>query len=306
MRILIIKPSSLGDIIHGLQMADVLKKNLNAHITWVARDCFAPIVRACEAVDNIIVFERSCWGFWKVMRAIRAETFDVVLDLQGLARTGLWTFFARAKDKYGRSDARELSGLFYSKKAALPSSEVPHALDILLNFLPLFGQNPEVQVPLAFKPTPVAPELMKAILLFPESRRQEKEWPHFEALTEALIAHFPQTPIAWLGNVYKPTQLSSAHFFNLMGETGLELLPSLMQTSVCVVANDSGPMHLAAALQMPVVALFGPTDERRFGPYPLSEKRNTVLSCQPLAKLPVKRVLEAIVECIQKRPIYTS
>ena len=113
--ILIIKPSSLGDIVHGLQVATSLKAQVShLRISWVVREIFAPIVRACEAVDRVYVFERNAGakGFLKLTNELRKTEFDYVFDMQGLLRTGLMTSRVKATTKVGRSDAREWSGVF--------------------------------------------------------------------------------------------------------------------------------------------------------------------------------------------------
>jgi ADP-heptose:LPS heptosyltransferase len=100
--ILIIKPSSLGDIIHGLQVAQSLKaQQPDTRITWVAREIFAPLVEACACVDEVIVFHRKAgWaGLRQCIREIRARRYDWVWDMQGLARSGLMTWRARAGRK---------------------------------------------------------------------------------------------------------------------------------------------------------------------------------------------------------------
>ena len=117
--LLIIKPSSLGDIVHGLQVATSLKAQCEGlRISWIVREIFAPIVRACEAVDQVYVFERAAGaaGFLALMREVRRTKFDYVFDFQGLLRTGLMTSRARAAKKVGRTDAREWSGVFYDEK----------------------------------------------------------------------------------------------------------------------------------------------------------------------------------------------
>src|SRR4051812_22276070 len=118
-KLLIIKPSSLGDIVHGLQVATSLKaQGEGLCISWAVREIFAPIVRACEAVDRVYVFERNAGakGFLRLTKELRKTKFDYVFDFQGLLRTGLMTSRVHAKKKVGRSDAREMSGLFYDEK----------------------------------------------------------------------------------------------------------------------------------------------------------------------------------------------
>ena len=114
--LLIIKPSSLGDIVHGLQVATSFKaQRKDLRISWVVREMFAPLVRACEAVDQVYVFERNAGtaGFMKLTKELRKTPFDAVFDFQGLLRTGLMTSRVRAKRKIGRTDAREGATLFY-------------------------------------------------------------------------------------------------------------------------------------------------------------------------------------------------
>ena len=107
--LLIIKPSSLGDIVHGLQVATTLKAHRSdLRISWIVREMFAPLVKVCEAVDEVFVFERAggAKAFLKLMAEVRKTKFDYVFDFQGLLRTGLMTSRALAKKKVGRTDAR--------------------------------------------------------------------------------------------------------------------------------------------------------------------------------------------------------
>src|SRR3954462_13596375 len=110
--ILIIKPSSLGDIVHALQVATSLKTQREGlRISWVVRDIFAPIVRACAAVDQVYVFERMAGskGFLRLTKALRKTTFDYVFDMQALLSTRLMTSLTPATKNVGRCDAREWS-----------------------------------------------------------------------------------------------------------------------------------------------------------------------------------------------------
>ena len=139
--LLIIKPSSLGDIVQALQVATSLKAQLpRLRISWVVREIFAPIVRACEAVDHVYVFERNAGakGFLRLTKEIRKKKFDYVFDMQGLLRTGLMTSRVLAAKKIGRADAREWSGVFYDEKVPLPpAGKRSHALEILLHHAPI-------------------------------------------------------------------------------------------------------------------------------------------------------------------------
>ena len=306
MRILFIKPSSLGDIVHGLQLAESLRQELpDLSISWVAREIFAPLVQACDTVDEVFVFHRSAGpgGFFRLVGQLRRQEFDWVVDLQGLFRSGLLTGFAKGVRKAGRADAREFSGLFYGERPGMPPAGVQsHALDILLQFRKLFGLKPELTGQLRFTSSlpvgfPARDDSSRTFLFFPESRRAEKQWPFFKELTRELLASSP-CRIIWAGSggVEAPADCPSDRFVNLCGQTALECLPAMLADVDGILANDSGPMHLAAAMGRPVLALFGPTDPARFGPYCIPGAVAKVLEAPKgkLGKLEVDTVKQAL------------
>lgn len=302
MRILIIKPSSFGDIVHALLVVDRIRSQLEvARIHWVARDVFAPLVEASGLADRILRFERSPGGFLRVLREIRQETYDVVLDMQGLARSGWMTFAARAKIKIGRFDAREGSRLFYKVRVPPPPGPAPHhAVEILRQFqraLGLYDLAPEtLGFPDAVPAQPLPPG---SILLFPESRRAEKEWPGFADLAAALRKSHPQRRIGWCGTGGGSPRGGGGlpeGVADLRGKVPLAALPAVMREAALVVANDSGPVHLAAALGRPLAAVYGPTDPARFGPWPADRPGNAVLRAPggDLRRLEAAEVVRAL------------
>jgi heptosyltransferase I len=288
--LLIIKPSSLGDIVHGLQVATSLKAQVShLRISWVVREIFAPIVRACEAVDQVYVFERAAGakGFMRLMKELRKKTFDYVFDMQGLLRTGLMTSRTLAAKKVGRADAREFSGVFYDQKVSLPpDGKRSHALEILLQFCPVLGAKPELRGNLKFREVDSlnlrfadARGGGKPIVMFVDSRRAEKVWGGFKQLTELILREEKNRKVVWAGSSYVHDRdaFPPAQFYNVTGNTSLVSLPALVKRAEWVIANDSGPMHLAAALGVRVLGIFGPTDPRLFGPYPLNAPSNVVV-----------------------------
>ena len=308
MRILFIKPSSLGDILHGLQLAESLRQDLpGLHISWVAREIFAPLVEACKTVDKVYVFERKggLASFLKLAMEIRKDKFDWVIDLQGLFRSGLLTFLAQGSHKAGRSDTREGAGLFYRQKAKLPEGgKNAHALEILLQFRDFFGLPAEFKGVLEFESKlpqnfPASTDGSITYLFFPESRRPEKEWLYFQQITSTLLNQDPDCRIVWAGSgkLAHPRSFPDDRFANLSGHTPLNTLPAMINASDCVLANDSGPMHLAAALAKPVLALFGPTPPERFGPYPTPGGKSKVLRAPggDLEELSTEEVLKVLV-----------
>lgn len=288
--LLIIKPSSLGDIVHGLQVATSLKTQISGlRISWVVREIFAPIVRACEAVDQVYVFERNAGvkGFVRLTKEIRKQRFDFVFDMQGLLRTGLMTQRAHADKKVGRSDAREGAGYFYDVKVPLPpEGKRSHAIDILLQFCPVIGAEPELRGTLRFREIDSLNLRFadtrgggRPVVMFVDSRRAEKTWGGFKQLTELILREDKTKKVIWAGSNYVHDRgaYPPAQFVNLTGNTSLVSLPALVKRADWVIANDSGPMHLAAALGVKVLGIFGPTDPRLFGPYPLNAPTNVVV-----------------------------
>ncbi len=293
---LIIKPSALRDIVHGLQVAaSIQAQRPEWRISWIVRDIFTPLVRACATVDQVYVFRRheGARGFLRMMREVRKKEFDLVLDFQGLLRTGLMTKWARGRRKAGRSDAREGAGFFYSETVPLPASGNPsHVLDILLQFCATVGAEPRLAGPLRFRELErlnlsfMEPRKgLRPVLIFPDSGQSNKRWNGYGQLTALLIREGGRK-VVWAGNNYLPGKESfpAGTFLNLTGNTSLTSLPALLNKADWIISNDSGPMHLAAAMGLKTIGLFGPTDPRQFGPYPLKSPTNYAIQA-PLGEL---------------------
>jgi heptosyltransferase-1 len=303
--LLVIKPSSVGDIVHGLQVVQSIKDQApSTRVTWVVRDRFAALVESCATVDEFLVFRRDDGpsAFVDLLRQIRRKRYDCVLDLQGLARSGLMTAAARAARKIGRGDAREGAGLFYRERAPLPrSGREAHAVEILLEFLPLLGLKPVTGTPLRYAPLDLAtidPQLGQepTIVLCPHSRRAEKEWSGFRELARQLARERPDRVIVWTSDRTDAAGPTGSSFVDLSGRTSLAQLVALISSADLVVANDSGPIHIAAALGRPVVTLFGPTSARRYGPYPVDSPDHHVVLAPDgdLSRLDVQTVLNEV------------
>lgn len=313
-KILIIKPSSLGDILHALQVVETIRERRgkqNVEITWLVRDIFAPVLEACSTVDRTIVYERGkgLRGIWDLGMKLKKEHFDLVLDMQGLARSAFWAKCARAPRKIGRGDGREFSRFCFRELADAPESGFgnSHAVEILLRFLPKIGLPAELCGSVKFPGAQLSESLGKTlaevpgapVLLFPDSRRAEKEWPKFAELTPVLLEKFPDSPVVWVGQsplAPDPAWEKHPRFLNFMGKTRLGDVLALIARARFCVTNDSGPMHIAAAMNVPVLGLFGPTSPKLYGPFPLSRPGNRVL-CAPggdLKALSVDAVAEAL------------
>lgn len=308
--VLIIKPSSLGDILNGLQLAATLKAGRpDLRISWVVADAFAPVVRACLTVDRVFVFERKggIGSFFRLLRQLRRERFDLVLDLQGLARSGLMTWAARAPRKVGRSDSREGAGLFYTETVPLPEGRWrEHSVAILLEFCRVFDLPPVLAGRVTFRPlADFRPEKAFAsvgglgpVVMFPDSRGADREWPGFSELTRRFLSTHPRARVVWLGQkvLPPPEGVDPDRFVNLMGATSLPEVIAAIPRAALVVANDSGPMHLASALGVRTLSLFGPTLADMRAPYPPDGDKHLALDSPDgtMAGLPVDVVAAAL------------
>lgn len=305
-RLLILNPSSLVEIVHGLQVATSIrhqwpKERGVLEIDWVVRDVFAPLVKSCQAVDRSFVFKRygGTLEFIRLMREIRQTTYDYLFDFQGLLRTGLLTWQAHAKVKVGRSNAREGSGTFYDLKAPLPpAGRKSHKLEILLQFCTLLDLEPKLAGQLSFREVEglrlgflEGRKGERPLLLFPNARREEKGWGGYKGLTKLLLGGDRGRRVVWAGDSYVPDKESfpEERFLNLTGKTSLLALPETLRRADWVIANDSGPLHLAAALGVPTLGVFGPSDPRIWGPYPLEAASNHWIQA-PVGNL---RILQA-------------
>lgn len=308
--LLIIKPSSLGDIVHGLQLVQTVARQLpGCRITWIARDRFALLPEAAPFVHEVIPFRRRAgWrGVAEIIRILRGRRFDAVWDMQGLLRSGLMTLATRSPEKWGRQDCREGAGLFYNRRIEFPSTPGPHhAIAILQGFARAFGLNEAITFPLQLRPGPsfgwesfFEGDAANRFVIFTDSRGVEKEWPKFEALTRLIWNKIPDSRVAWCAG--QPMDLQEpapeGRFLNLTGCPLDEMIELVRQPSI-FIGNDSGPMHLSAALGNRVLAIFGPTSPTRFGPWPLHSPRtkSVVAPGGRLLDLQPEEVLAAILE----------
>lgn len=308
--LLVIKPSSLGDIVHALQVVQVLaKERPDCRISWVVRERFAALVQSAPFVHEAIIFRRrDGWrAFLRLLRQLRGRQFDAVWDMQGLLRSGLMTAAAQAPEKWGRRDAREGAGFFYNRRVAVPAGPGPHhALEILQPFLAAAGVAPRLDFPLNLRPGSGYPwqgffagDARNCFVIFTDSRGAEKEWPRFNELTALIFRSIPGSKIAWCaGKSAKPeVAVPADRFLNLTG-CPMDQMITLVRQPATFIGNDSGPMHLSAASGNRVLAIFGPTSPRRFGPYPLENPKHRAVEAPDgrLDRLEPAAVLAALEE----------
>ena len=308
MKILILKPSSLGDVVQALPVLRLLKRHLPAgEIFWWIDSQFAPLLEGDPDLTGIVRFERRRWAsprHWPEMlrsiRWLRAQNIDWVIDLQCLLRSGAFAWLANGKFLIGLDEVREGARGFYDVAIRRPSYHT-HAVDWYLAVLPRLG----VPVHNNFQWLPERLEIAAAvkakwqtdgvrwIALHPGARWQNKRWPaeNFAELVRLLAKNFSDARFAILGVAGdKPpgeiiARSAPGRCLNLCGETSLPEMVEWLRLCDLIVTNDTGPMHVAAALGKPLVALFGPTEPRRTGPYgQLNSVLRIDLPCSPCLK----------------------
>jgi lipopolysaccharide heptosyltransferase I len=286
-KILIIKPSSLGDIIHTLPtVARIRRRYPDARIAWLINTGFASLLKKCPVIDELIPFDRQRYGslgglpaFADFLATLQGRQFDIVVDLQGLFRTGLLAYATLAPRRIGLSDSREGARLFHNEIVPVPRC---HAVD---RYLLAARQLDCPPGPIEF-PLGLAPGKKEGwIAVNPSARWRTKLWG--DANFAALIRQLPRDRVVLTGaaNERDAIEKIAQGCRNLAGQTDLLELASLYRQCAVVITNDSGPMHLAAAVGTPVIAIFGPTDPALTGPY---GDRHTVLRaaipCSPCFK----------------------
>jgi lipopolysaccharide heptosyltransferase I len=294
--ILIIKPSSLGDIVMALPALSALRKSFpEAKISWFIRPEFAPLLKNHPHLTETILFDRKFLGqawfnplalaallslIWRLNRS----KFDAVIDLQGLFRTASLAWLSGCKKRLGMADARELAHIFYTHKVAQDRDSI-HLVDYYLKIAQAAGAfEPDVQFLLPIDPAAadVVNRLLKTkgiepnnyAVFVPTSAHRDKCWPveRFAALADKISTQFHLSIIATGATSEKSTverlrNLANVSIANFAGVTSLNELVALLKGARLVVSNDTGPGHIAAALGVPVVLIFGPTNPARVHPY---------------------------------------
>ncbi len=297
-RILIVKPSSLGDVLHAFPAVHALCRETGAEADWFIQGAFAPLLRYLPCVKNVILFDRKKLShaatflpeYLRLRKNLKAVRYDAVIDLQGLLRSAWFASMGKAPVHAGFAKPKEqLSALFYNRKVAVDQNT--HAIE-KNNALAAALLNRE-QKEIDFScPMPVVPEFLdgaNAVLekehipgngilvgIAPGARWTTKCWsPEFYGEVIRQFAEIrPDARFLLLGAAgdheisEKIRQfVKSDNVWNLCGKTGMGELVEVTRKCSLFFSNDSGPMHIAAILNVPVVAPFGPTSPVLTGPY---------------------------------------
>ncbi|REK03686.1 MAG: lipopolysaccharide heptosyltransferase family protein [Acidobacteria bacterium] len=346
-RVLIVRLSALGDCVHALPVVEALRRwSGEVEVGWAIQEQGAAVVSAFGAVSRLHLYPRrgSVWQrlsrLASLRRELRAQRYDVAIDLQGNSKSGLVMWLSGARRNIGLppGDRRELNRLLVPMAPSAPvrggeaggsGAPTTHVVERTLALLrPLGVPARPAPRPSLRGDLPSGP-MARGVVICPGTTWPTKHWPrrHYAALAAALAAGGRRVELFWGGEAERrlaeqvrdearaSTGLGAAGAaIELSPELELAQLPGYFAAASSVVGNDSGPLHLAAVLGRPAVALYGPTDPGRNGLFWSNTSSLTLLDaaageleCRPcwsrrcargdlacLERLEVSAVLEAL------------
>jgi lipopolysaccharide heptosyltransferase I len=323
MNILIVKTSAIGDVTHTLPALNCLRRAWpDARIDWLVEEAAADLVVGHHAVDHVLVSKRKQWvsglrsrawlqnlkAIFRFLGQLREIKYDLVIDFQGLLKSGILVGVSRGKRKvgFGRGmQHAECSYIFLNERLPAVDMEV-HALQrelLLLEGidvpcsevvfdLPVSGQDRQQVLELLGENSQDRNNAVKPLVAInPQTKWETKLWENerFAQVADQLVAQGCR--VIFTGGppdrivIEKIQESMKQSSLNLAGRSSLKILTALYERADLVISTDTGPMHIAAAAGTPVVALFGPTAPWRTGPY---GKQHQVLrigiSCSPCFK----------------------
>lgn len=302
MRIALVKLSSLGDVVHALPVLHALRRHLpDAHLAWIVEKREQAILEGHPALDDLIPVDTRLWrrefrdprGVRTValkvrglLRRLAAARFDVALDLQGLWKSGIITALTRAPIRVGFAPGlcRERANALFTNRWVRPDPST-HVVEQNLGLLaPLGVPVTEIAFPL---PTPPAAEAGAArylegegvkprdplVALNPGAGGDPKRWAveAYRRVAGELAVRLGARILLLWGPGEEPLARAIAHGLTppplIPPPTSIPEMAALLRRALLVVGGDTGPIHIAAALGIPTVGLYGPTSGRRNGPY---------------------------------------
>lgn len=339
-RIALIKPSALGDIVHALPVLTALRRRWpDSHITWVVNRAYEPLLANHPDLDATLPFDRAALKRGAVAAAatlvrfgrdLRRGRFDLAIDLQGLLRTGLMARATGAPRRVGFANAREGAPRFYTDCIAVRDADHLHAVDRYWRVVEALGagdgeklfhlrvapgaKNKSAEL-LAGLPRPI-------IAVAVGARWLTKRWPpeNFAAAARAVVSRVGGS-VVFVGGAedqalaHRAAEQLGCGSVNLCGRTAIDVLVAVLGDADAVLANDTGPLHLAAALGRPVVAPYTCTLVERHGPYGQFHRTaraaiachgSYLRSCDHLSCLPTippARVIPLLFEALSAWPI---
>jgi lipopolysaccharide heptosyltransferase I len=298
MKVAVVKLSSIGDVVHALPVAVALKRSSAAlQVSWIAEAREAALLAGHPAIDEVIVADTRGWRRARprltaaraalgVTRALRRRGFDVAIDLQGLIKSGLLTAATRAPRRIGFAAPfrRERPSALFTNENVRPPASARHVVDQYLALLRPLGITDtavEFGIPIDAAAETRADELLaragikahdRLVLVNPGAGRPNKRWPveRFRELARRLADEVgARVVLLWGPGEEDDARAVAAGAAGALiaPPTTLRELVALARRARLVIAGDTGPLHIAAAVGTPCVGFYGPTSGVRNGPY---------------------------------------
>ncbi|MDY6842726.1 MAG: lipopolysaccharide heptosyltransferase I [Thermodesulfobacteriota bacterium] len=343
MNILIIKLSSIGDVIHTLpSLASLRKRFADAHISWVVEEGISNIIENHPYLNEVIVFKKGLFKktisnplkypyliaeVAQFVRKLGERQYDIVIDYQGLLKSGIISFLSRGKRRIGFDKTRELSYLFLNERVpqCAPNIHATEKYRKLTMHITEEQDSTEFLISIKESDTAHIVEMLSEgntstyepyVVMNPGTKWKSKMWPDDKYVSLAhMIKHQLHYNIVFSGGmsdretIENITQRLDFPIKNIAGKTTLRQAASLFKMAKAAITPDTGPMHIAAAVGTPVVALFGPTSPSRTGPHgkkhviiggkspcsPCFNRDCTDMTC--MENITVDEVFHALVTC---------
>lgn len=296
-RFVIVRLSSIGDVLHCTPVAKALKANFpSCHITWIVGQVACPMVQDNPFLDEIYIWSRErweklmrqgklpeAWSMWRQLkRDMAARSFDVALDVHGLLLSGMVTRATGAPRRIGLSGTKEPNWLFMTERAPSLPGDV-HVIQRYLSVLRPLGitshdynmtlcvEQEAKQFAHCFFADHNIRQGEKVVVFNPATTWSTKNWPpeFFARVADALASDARIVLCGGPGDMDLASKIiasSTASIINAVGRTSLQQMAGLLARADLVIVGDTGPLHMAVALGIPTVSIFGPTDPAKFGP----------------------------------------
>jgi len=344
--ILIVKLSAIGDVVHALPFLEVLKNGFpEARIDWLVEESASRIIEGHPAIGRVIISRRKSWqdqmrkvrNLFPVMgeaarflKDVRSREYDLIIDLQGLLKSGILVGLSKGKRKVGMSGSREGASLFLNEWPIRVDYD-QHAIDRYLKVAESLGCGPvkwDGHIPISAPDRRLIDQILVSsgmdkkpfVAINPIARWRTKLWrpERFAILADRIIDEM-ECEVVFTGSnldeqiIGDITGVMKTGALNLAGQTNLKELAYFYSRCKLLITTDTGPMHMAVSMGCPVVALFGPTAPWRTGPYGKGHKViRADVECSPCLKkrcdhmkcmddITVEKVFEGVRELITER-----